>query len=251
MIQHFAHNSTLYVQCSLLTLFLFIFSSNALADHLLLIHTECASNFEKHWDAKIEIEAKFRHTMTEYYDFEAMPWLAYGFTKWFKFGLGYRTLLSKNPTAIYEMVSGQSNRKISDHVWQIENRPVADLMLSVRLMKWSLEERLRTEYRCLDNKDPFFRWRDRIRIRPPWSWSTLAIQPWIAWEGYYENNPSLPPGERLNRHRFFIAFSSKLRPSIRMGCYHYWELVLAKGKWGGNSELGFDVDVQMNSNEIH
>lgn len=222
--------------------------ATAWADWLLLLHSEAGSRFGDNWEAKIEVEGKFRDNMREYYDLEVMPWAAYRFTAWFKFGLGWRELVWRTNRAGYTKQvendrGAQTYSQVSGHYWQVEHRPLADFMFTVTAWLITIEERLRVEYRQIENQDAFFRYRNRLRLRPPWKWTEYELRPWVAWEGYYEDNPSWPPGERLNRHRLFIGLDALIDSKIKTGGYYYYEYVLLNGEWGYNNEIGLEISM--------
>ena len=219
------------------------------ADWLLLLHAENGGKLDDNWEAKVETEAKFRDNMSEYYDFEAMPWLACRFTDWFKLGIGWRELYSRNNTIISKLQPSKTTpspapaayQKVSDHYWCVEQRPLVDFMFTMKPGPVTVEERLRVEYRDIEDREAFIRFRNRLRLRPPWKWTKADIQPWVAWEGYYENAPRLAQSDRLNRHRFFLGLGAKLTPRLKTGCYYYREAVLKNDRWDDNNEIGFEI----------
>jgi hypothetical protein len=218
----------------------------ARADWLLLLHADVSGKPGLNWEAKVETEVKFRNNMSEYYDLEAMPWVAYSFADWFRLGLGWRELFSRNDSAIYAQDASQDSerrlfRRVSNHYWQVEHRPLVDVMLTAKAVGWTLEERVRIEYRKLEAQDAYLRYRNRLRLRPPWKWSKADIQPWVAWEVYYEDTSKLSTRERLNRHRAYVGISAKLTKNVRVGTYYYYEQVLKSGHWATNNEIGLET----------
>ena len=210
-------------------IFAVLFSESGVrADWLLLLHSEAGGKLGTNFEAKVETEAKFRNDMSEYYDLEVMPWVAYRFTDWFKLGLGWRELYAR-----------KSNP--ADHKWYLEQRPVADFMFTMKPGDWTVEDRLRVEYRNRADADAYFRYRNRLRLRPPWKWTKADIQPWTAWEVYYENNPELNPDDRLNRHRFYVGLGARLTPTVKTGCYYFWENVLSSAGWQYNNQIGLEI----------
>ena len=231
-----------------LVLPVFLGIPRAEADWLLLLHTEGGGKLTENWEAKVEAEAKFRDNMSEYYDFETMPWAAYRFTDWFKLGAGWRELYGRKNEEVYKPVAGEENKApiytpVGDHYWQVEQRPLADFMFTAQPTSWTLEDRVRVEYRCVEDQDEYFRYRNRFRVKPPWSWTRAEIKPWVAWEAYYEDNPDMESGDRLNRHRLYVGLGAKVTRVIKAGCYYYREEVLKDDEWDTNNEIGLEMSL--------
>ena len=218
------------------------------ADWLLLLHTEAGGKLTERWEAKVEAEAKFRDDMSEYYDFETMPWAAYRFTDWFKLGAGWRELYGRRNEEVYKSAAKEENDapayvSVADHYWLVEQRPLVDFMFSAQPASWILEDRVRMEYRCIENQDDYFRYRNRLRVKPPWSWTRAEIKPWVAWEAYYEDSPYLEDDDKLNRHRFYVGIGARLTRNLKTGCYYYREKVLANDAWDSNNEIGVEMSL--------
>lgn len=197
------------------------------ADSLLLLHEDVQVKLSERWEAKLEVESKYRDYMSQYYDLEVMPWAAYRFTDWFKLGAGWRTLFG---------------RKVESHDWDTEQRPLMDFIFKKKIEAWTAEDRVRVEYRNLKHADAYFRYRNRLRFTAPWVWTKARITPWVAWETYYEDSPDWV-GHRWNRHRYFAGIGVKPHKSVKFGCYYYWENLLKNGEWKANNEIGFDVSL--------
>lgn len=209
-----------------LVVMLSFFSLTTWADTFLLLHQDVQAKLSERWEAKFEIESKHRDNMSEYYDFEFMPWIAYCFTDWFTLGMGWRELYS---------------RKTGTHHWDLEHRPLVDFMVSKKFKAGTVDNRIRTEYRDIEDTDAYFRYRNRLRYSAPWSMTRFEIKPWVAWETYYEHCPEWERCDRWNRHRYYIGLGAKINKSVKVGCYYYWENVLKSGEWKSNNEIGFDI----------
>jgi hypothetical protein len=220
--------------------------SGVKSDWLGLLHADAGGSLGGNWDAKVEIETKWRSDISEHYDLEAMPWVGYRFNKWFKLGLGWRELYSRKNTAIFNKQSMESPPsptylQVSDCYWQVEHRPVADVILTIKSGIWKVENRLRTEYREVQDEDAYFRYRNRLRLESPWCWTRAKVKPWLAWEAYYENNPYWDSGDRLNRHRFFVGLNARLTSILQIGGYYYWERARRSDVWESNHEIGLGI----------
>lgn len=78
----------------------------------------------------------------------------------------------------------------SDH-WRPEYTPLADIYFFLTPSDWEITNRNRIEYRILEN-DPI-RWvyRNRIRIVPPWNFTSLEITPFIENEIFIRESRGL------------------------------------------------------------
>jgi hypothetical protein len=140
------------MKCYGLVVMLLLFATTSRADWLLLLHTDAQGKLSERWEAKVETEVKFRDDMSEFYDTEVMPWIAYRFTDWFKLGLGWRQLYSRKNIVLYQPENGEdgnvsSYEQVASHYWQVEQRPLMDFMFGVKPKAWTLEDRIRVEYR--------------------------------------------------------------------------------------------------------
>ncbi len=226
----------------------------AKADWLLLLHADASGKLGQDWEGKVETEVKFRNNMSEYYDLEAMPWVAYRLTEWFRMGLGWRELFSRKDAEIFsgEVTSDSetpSLRRVSDHYWWVEHRPLTDFMFAAKPWHVTLEDRVRVEFRNFQGQPGYFRYRNRVRFRPPWTWTKAELQPWLAWEAYYEDNRDWAAGDRLNRHRLYVGLAAKLTGTVRVGSYYYWERVLLSGAWVSNNEIGLEAGFTLGEGE--
>jgi len=218
--------------------------NDAMADWLLLLHADGGGKLSRDWAAKVETEFKFRENMSEFYDLEAMPWFSYSPTEWFTLGLGWRELYCRQDVEFYGRQTLESSdqttyQRLSDHYWQAEHRPLIDFIFKAVPDSWTLEDRLRTELRMLEIKDPFFRLRNRVKLLPPWKWTKAEIQLWAAWEAYFEFNPDIEWSDRLTRNRFFAGVGMKATSNLKFGLYYYWEVAILSKKEKYNNEIGF------------
>jgi hypothetical protein len=210
-----------------LALAMMFFLPQSWADGRLDLMQTVHTKLSKQWEARLETEEKWRGDMSKYYDFEWMPWVGYNFTNWFKVGAGYRQLhsLPKHSTD-----------------WQIERRPLVDLVLKKELYSWGLEERLRTEYRFIKYQEGYIRFRNRIKLFAP-AWTKAEIRPWTGWESYWTTDPKWR-SDHWYQNRIYTGVVARLSKHLKVNCYYYLEKTLRNG--GGreyNNELGFDINI--------
>lgn len=205
----------------------------------MLLHTDASGKVGERLEAKVEEEIKFRDHMSEFYDAEVMPWVAYTCTDWFKLGLGWRLLYDRKKSADDDDAADETEPPPRE--WAVESRPLLDLMFNRRIGAWGWDDRVRIENRRKEDADPYFRFRNRLRARAPWKWTRAEWNPWTAWEGYFENDPRLERGDRLNRHRWYVGLSGRLSRSVKAGCYYYAERVLQSDTWASNNEIGLEI----------
>ena len=171
-------------------------------------------------NVRIEEETRLGDGASEYYEQHVLLLLDYRVTDWLQVALGDREVFSFASQAIYTAgkKDGQTtySRK-ADHYWKRESRPTLDLVFRRPLGKWAIDDRVRIEYRAKDGEDPYFRYRNRIRVKSPWKWTSRAVNPYVAWEANYSDKAD---DGRWDRHRFYGGVNAKLTERIKAEAYY-------------------------------
>ena len=108
-------------------------------------------------------------------------------------------------------------------------------------MDWGLEDRVRMEYRDKDDAHSYMRYRNRIRIKSPWEVTSVKINPYVAWETYYEDDSDKDSEDRWNKNRFYTGVSMKFVKQFKGGLYYMNEQNKKAGEWTDINALGFDL----------
>lgn len=199
---------------------------------------------------KIEEELRYGDDGSELYDEETLLIASKSVTDWLKVGLGYRLVQErKNKPVVTPSTSedgsvSYSNVGDGDHYWQNEQRPTAELVFHKTFEGWKVEDRTRFEWRMKDDgKDDYLRFRNRLKVKSPWKWTDLGINPYAAWEAFYEEKDGLSGSDKLNRHRYYVGISSKLTEHIKGGLYYLWQTDLKGGNWKDTNVAGIEAGI--------
>ncbi len=102
-----------------------------------------------------------------------------------------------------------------DHHLYRENRYGANFVFSQKVKEWSFQYRSRWSLRDKEIEDhPYIRTRNRIRVRPPWSWTEYGISPYMQYESYFEDKQHMHGNDRFNAHRTAVGISANLTENI-------------------------------------
>jgi len=133
---------------------------------------------------KMKIKEDFRFRDGEHCEQQNEIFFGYsGFSDSLDFGLGFR----------------QVHKKDSNHEWQRENRPYADLSFKNTMfgLKWA--DRNRLEFREFENKKDAFRYRNQLKMSWPNNLFNLPLKPYIADEVFIQEESG------YNRNRIYTG----------------------------------------------
>lgn len=194
---------------------------------------------------KIEQEMRYGDTASELYDEETLLHASYGITDWLKAGLAWRVVQERKNKPV--LTPGEEAEDGSptydsvgdgDHYWQHEQRPTAELVFGTKLFDFSIADRTRFEWRMKDDgKDNYLRFRNRLKVKSPWKWTDMGINPYAAWEAFVEAKD----GGGLNRHRYYVGLGSKLSEHLKGGLYYMLQQDLKSGVWKNTNVAGVEV----------
>ena len=209
-------------------------------DWQLFLKAEAGGKTECGLEPKVEQELRYGDDMSEYYYTETYLSLGYKVTDWFKPVLGFAQIYERVNTARYQE-SGEAYSQKSDHYWKQEQNPRLDLYFSTKLKDWGLEDRVRMEYRNKDDAANYMRYRNRIRVKSPWEWTSVKLNPYVAWEMNYEDDSDKEASDRLNRHRLYAGMGAKLGKQWKGGAYYMYEDNKKAGEWTHLNVLGLEL----------
>jgi len=191
------------------------------------LKAEASGKISDSLSVKIEEEMRYGDSGSELYDEETLLLGTYTVNDWLKVGLGYRIVQElKYKTVVSPKTGSDGTVSYSpvgdgDHYWQNEKRPTGELVFSKRIAGWGLEDRTRFEWRMKDDgKDNYLRFRNRLKVKSPYKLTSLAINPYAAWEAFYEDKSDLSGSDKLNRHRYYVGVSAKLSDRLKGGVYY-------------------------------
>ena len=170
-------------------------------------------------DLKLKLEEEFRfgnNAGTLYYQHSDLGFTYSGFAPWLDIGLNYRQIFEESGTN-----------------WLSENRPHFNLTLKQKAFDWVLSNRFRFEYRNREEKENYFRYRNKFSIKTPFKLTKFNIQPYIADEIFYDFNI-----ETLNRNRLYAGFGFQLFKQLKADIFYLWETTEKSEKWNDVHVLG-------------
>jgi len=101
--------------------------------------------------------------------------------------------------------------------WLKENRPHFNIILKTKLLDLSVSNRFRVEYRDREQKDNFWRYRNKVTIKLP-SFTEFNLKPYLADEVYINLD-----GTGYSKNRLYSGFSFALAKDIKFDVYYLWQ----------------------------
>ncbi len=200
-------------------------------DSQIWFKTAISGNLTSNVTVKAENEFRYGDDASEFYEDVLLLGADYTVNNWFKAGLAFQEVSSRKNTPRFEekTVEGEATySEKNDYYWTTEERPTLDLVFSKKLKGWGLEDRVRTEYRMKEKEDEYFRYRNRIKAKTPWKWTSLAINPYVAWEANYSDKDV---DADWDRHRYYAGAGFKVYKAIKADVYYCLQQDLKAGDW--------------------
>ncbi len=200
------------------------------------------------FSVKLEEEMRYQDNASELYDEETLLWVGYHVNDWLNVALAYRLVQErKNKPVVTPKTGTDGDVRYADvgdgdHYWQNEQRPTAEVTFKHKLAGWSLDDRVRFEWRMKDDgKDDYARFRNRIRAKSPWKFTDHKINPYLAWETFYEDKDGLSGSDKLNRHRLYAGLGAKLVGPVKGGLYYMMQNDRAGSGWDTLHVAGLEL----------
>lgn len=129
---------------------------------------------------------------------ETMPEIGYRLAPWFKFMVGHRLM----------------REHVARDGFATEHRPTLDLhFYAPEFLTLRLDWRCRFEYRDWEHRQPYMRYRERIRVKTSWSITDFRISPYISEEALFEDKPKGDDADLFDQNRATIGVSFTPIPS--------------------------------------
>lgn len=101
--------------------------------------------------------------------------------------------------------------------WDRETRPLLNVTVKSTLFGCDLANRSRIEYRDFEDEDNVWRFRHKVRIGSPVTFTSLRIKPYAAYEIFYNFN-----AERFNGSRIQGGLFIPLHEKVRLELFYFW-----------------------------
>lgn len=171
------------------------------------------------------IEAKYRFNddaSRHYYSSTALE-LNYAFLAWLEAGVGYREIYKLKKTA-----------------WQQEKRQYLQAEAKMKADGWKFKNRLRVELRDTPSEKPYYRFRDKITVKTPWTWTPAEINPYVADEVFVESKED----EGFNENRTYAGIDMKLTERVGFELFYAYNIERKDHAWSDRTRIiGTDLKV--------
>jgi hypothetical protein len=175
------------------------------------------------WEFGFEEWLSFTDNVARFKDSQTDLWLNYlGLADWLSVGAGYKRVFAK-----------------ADDEWETEDRVMFNVAVKNRVYGFGVTNRSRFEYRMPQDEEVFWRYRHRVTITSPVTFTPLKILPYTAEEVFYSFD-----GEGFNQQRLYGGVFFPLRKNIRLELFYIWKLDKEDHEWHDTNVLGSWVYVQ-------
>ena len=170
------------------------------------------------WQFGFEEWLSFNENATRFKDSQTDLWLYYqGLADWLSVGVGYKRVYAKP----------------DDDDWEIEDRPMLQAAVKSKVYGFGVTNRSRFEYRMPQDEGPFWRYRHRLTIASPVTFTPLKIQPYTAEEIFYSFD-----GAGFNQQRLYGGVYIPLHEKVRLELFYIWKLDKDDHDWRTTNVLG-------------
>jgi len=219
-------------------------------DFQVWLKAAASGKFDNGIGVKIEEELRYSEDAGMLFDEESFLLVTIPATDWLKVGLGYRAVQERKEATVVTPETAEDGTVVyenvgdGDHYWQHEQRPIGQLVFKTKAGDWGVEDRVRAEWRMKDDgKADYPRFRNRLKVKSPWKLTDLNVNPYLAWEAFYENKEGLASSEKLNRHRYYAGIGARLTDHLKGGIYYMMQNDLKKGEWKDTNVAGLEIGV--------
>ena len=168
---------------------------------------------------KATLEAEFRigDDMGDFYYNHEQIQVKFKLCDWFSIAPGYRQVFEK---------AGDS--------WEAEQRPLIDAKVKHSWESgWTISNRARLAIRNLSDADDRVRFRNKLTLKFPVSWTSWNIRPYIAEEIFVESD-----GEGFNRNRLYVGLRCDLYGDLKGGLFYLWQTSDSGDDWNDVNVIG-------------
>lgn len=175
------------------------------------------------WQFGFEEWLSFTENVTRFKDSQTDLWLTYlGLADWLSVGVGYKRIFAK---------PGDD--------WEVEDRPMFNAAVKTKVYGFGVTNRSRFEYRMPEDEEQFWRYRHRLTVTSPVTFTPLEILPYTAGEVFYSFD-----GQGFNQQRLYGGVFIPLHEKVRLELFYIWKLDKEDDEWHDTNVLGSWVYVQ-------
>jgi len=175
-------------------------------------------NLNEAWRVKVNQQYKWNEDATELFEYHTDVGFSRKLADWFIMGLNYRK---------------QYSNKRGE--WFAEDRFHVNGTVKWKWGAIPFSDRSRVEYRSREASDDIFRFRNKLTITSPSTFTSLQLRPYLAEEAFLDSDH----GE-INQNRVYAGVKTKLAENVKAELYYAW--VAARGhEWIHLHVAGFKL----------
>lgn len=175
------------------------------------------------WQLGLEEWITFPDNGRRFRDTQTDIWLNYfGLADWLCVGSGYKQVYAK-----------------TDDGWCAESRPMLDLAARTKVYGFGVSDRSRFEFRFPQDQDFVTRYRNRLTITSPVTFTPLKIEPYTAEEVFINFDE-----QGFNQNRIYGGVFIPLHEKVRLELFYIWKLDKTDDGWCDTNVIGSWVYVQ-------
>ena len=172
---------------------------------------------DKQWQLGFEEWATLTDNGSRFKDSQTDIWLYYsGLADWLSVGAGYKRVYTK---------AGDD--------WTTEDRPMFDAALKTKVRGFSVVDRSRFEFRFPEDQEFVARYRNRLTVTSPVTFTPLKIEPYAAEEVFVNFDE-----QGLNQQRLYGGAFIPLHVKVRLELFYLWKLDKSDDNWHDTNVLG-------------
>jgi hypothetical protein len=177
----------------------------------------------KQWQLSLEEWLSFNDNASRFKDSQTDVWLYYfGLADWLYVGAGYKRVYAK---------PGDD--------WTTEDRPMLDAAVKTKVYGFGVVDRSRFEFRFPQDEDFVVRYRNRLNIISPVTFTPLKIEPYVAEETFVNFDE-----QGFNQQRFYGGVFIPLHEKVRLDLFYLWKLDKDDDRWRPTNVLGTWIYIQ-------
>lgn len=171
----------------------------------------------KQWQLSLEEWLSFKDNASRFKDSQTDVWLYYfGLADWLGVGAGYKRVYAK---------PGDD--------WTTEDRPMFDAAVKTRIHGFGVTDRSRFEFRFPQDQDFVVRYRNRLTVTSPLTFTPLKIEPYVAEETLINFDE-----QGFNQQRLYGGVGIPLHEKVRLDLFYIWKLDKVHDQWRLTNVLG-------------
>jgi hypothetical protein len=172
---------------------------------------------DRQWQLSFEEWLSFTDNVSRFKDSQTDVWLYYfGLADWLSVGAGYKRVYTK---------AGDD--------WKIEDRPMLDAAAKTKLYGFGVTDRSRFEFRFPQGQDQVVRYRNRLTVTSPVTFTPLKIEPYVAEEVFITFD-----GQGFSQQRLYGGVFVPLHEKVRLELFYLWKLDKSEDDWHDTNVLG-------------